>query len=399
MIRTSKHYFYKPNKNKLNKLKSFVQKYNVATQYFVDLIWNNYVDQNLNSPNMISTKGQNIENLSQRALKCAATQACGIVKGVLDLKKRRLYILNNKLIKDSKEYNKLKQLIDKQVINKPNVKVYCELNSICCDIKDHHLQLKSLGKEFGKIRLPFRFHKGSKRWSKKGKLLNSILLSEKGIDLRWEIETPKLKEKGITVGVDQGKINVVSLSNQQTKPNKHGHDLNTIQLRLSRKKKGSKGFRKEQEHRKNYVNWSINQLNFDNINKVNVEKIKDIRKGKKVNRIMSHWTYTLINSKLERKCEELGVQVSYSSCSYRSQRCSSCGFVHKLNRKGKIFSCKDCGYCDDSDINAAKNHEIDLPHLDKNLCHLGLSNLLGFYWLESGLFDINGKKRTVSYAN
>lgn len=396
MIRTSKHKFTKPNKNKYEKLNLFINQYKQATQYFVDYIWNNLIDQNLNSPNMISTKGHVIGDLSQRAIKCSATQACGIIKGVLDLKRRRIYVLSQ-LDMNSKEYNKLKELIDNQKISKPNINGNCELNSICFDIKDNHIQLKSIGKFFGKIRLPFKFHKGSKKWSKKGKMLNSILLNEKGIDLRWEIEN-KLKSEGNIVGLDQGKITLISLSDgQTTKPNKHNHDLNTILERLSRKKKGSKGFKREQDHRKNYINWSINQLNLKNIKQINFEDIKNVRKGKTNSRIMSHWTYALIKSKVERLCEELGVQVKYNSSPYRSQRCNRCGLVLKSNRNKKVFCCKGCGYVEDSDINASKNHEQDLPFISfkSNV----LNNLEGFYWRLDGLFDINGKEITVPYAN
>ena len=49
---------------------------------------------------------------------------------------------------------------------------------------------------------------------------------------------------------------------------------------MSNKKKGSNNFKKCQTHRKNYINWSINQLNLTDVKQVNIEKIKDLRKLK-----------------------------------------------------------------------------------------------------------------------
>ena len=43
----------------------------------------------------------------------------------------------------------------------------------------------------------------------------------------------------------------------------HGWGMKKIQKKLSIKKKGSRAFKKAQEHRKNFVNNSIKKLNSD----------------------------------------------------------------------------------------------------------------------------------------
>ena len=101
---------------------------------------------------------------------------------------------------------------------------------------------------------------------------------------------------------------------------------------------------------------------------------------------MSHWTNTEIRDKMQSYCEENGVHFTEQSCTYRSQRCSCCGIVHKANRKGKIYKCNNCGNIMDSDINAAKNHEYDLPDIPYALRKLGM-NKNGFYWLEPGFYE------------
>jgi transposase len=172
------------------------------------------------------------------------------------------------------------------------------------------------------------------------------------------------------------------------KTNSHGKSLDSIMLSLSKCKKGSKRFSRKQDERKNFINWSINQLNFNEVKQINLEKVWNIGFKNKTSRLMSHWTNTLIRDKLKSNCELLGVQVKEQSCTYRSQRCSSCGMVRKSQRKGKLYKCKECGNEIDSDLNAALNHEVELPEIPWEL-RREERNRKGFYWLESGFFDLN----------
>jgi len=93
-----------------------------------------------------------------------------------------------------------------------------------------------------------------------------------------------------------------------------------------------------------------------------------------------------------------GVRLVEQSATYRSQRCSGCGWTQKSNRKGKEFICHVCGECHDADINGALNHEADLYQLPFGLSQQKL-NRSGFYWLESGIFDFAGQAITVPDEN
>ena len=395
MIRTSKLSTKLLNQHKQIKLNKFIEEYKKVVQYYVDSLWSN-LSNTYEIPKFVSTKSYTNSPLSQRAIKCASTQACGIVRASTE-KARKLVWVINQLKEKGEDANYLELKLSKLKVEKPSLPKHfkCELNSICCDIKVRDgiwfLQLKSIGKEFGKVRIPLKPHRQTLKWMK-GELLNSFLISNQFVDLRFELKN-ELKKRGTVVGLDQGITTCVSLSDGQvTQANQHGWDLTKILQKLSRKKKGSKGFKRAQDHRKNYINWSINQLNFSNIKQLNVEKLRDVRRGKTSNRFLSHWTYTLILDKLKRRCEEQKVFVKEQSCVYRSQRCSACGLVRKSQRKGKIYSC-ECGYVEDSDINASLNHEVDLPSVD-SLRHLRL-NVKGFYWLPEGIFDLSGNEFTV----
>jgi putative transposase len=93
---------------------------------------------------------------------------------------------------------------------------------------------------------------------------------------------------------------------------------------------------------------------------------------------LSHWTNTLIRDKVEQICEDNGVTLIHQSSTYRSQRCSECGTVRKANRKGKIYSCKTCGLVIDADLNAAINHEKNLPEIPYTLRNMKLNKGYGF---------------------
>ncbi len=110
---------------------------------------------------------------------------------------------------------------------------------------------------------------------------------------------------------------------------------------------------------------------------------------------MSHWNNPEIRDKIKSIAELSGVQVKDQSCTYRSQRCSNCGNVRKANRKKKDYVCKSCGFTIDADINAAKNHEQNLPDVPFTFRGSKMNLGDGFRWLESGFFSMTGEELTV----
>jgi len=303
MIRTSKHIFRFVNLNKKLNVSLFLLEYEKALNIFIDYLWNNEIiykvkEENrifniskkqyecpLNLTKEIYDKFPFESKLSARALKCCSGQACSMVRAVLDKPKRYQYVLN-KLISEGKDTTKIEGLISNLNITKPVLKnVKAELCSICCNFKitekyfDGFLELFSIGKEFSKIRIPIKFHRQSNKWMKRGKMMKSFLISENLVEIRWENKNIEKIKDGEIVGADQGLKDVITLSNGNTSPKKdcYGHTLKSITKKLSRKKKGSKAFAKAQEHRKNFINWSINSLNLNGIRQINFEKIVNIR--------------------------------------------------------------------------------------------------------------------------
>lgn len=424
MIRTSKHKITFANANKQRKLHLFLDEYSRVVKIYIDYLWNNkhvWNDKRGNAkildiknkqyecPTFISVdKELNIDtNFSARATKCCSTQACGIVKAILEKPRKRLYILNEQK-KTGRINRKLQKKVLNQKITKPEVKsVNPELNSICCDFCkvdskefDGFFQLKSIGKFFGKIRIPIKFHRQAIKLMNKGNLMNSFLISSDNIEFRWDIEALEKKKNGIIVGADQGLKTVVTFSNGETTQlrNNHDYSLEDVLGIMARKIRGSKAFRKASEHRKNIIHWSINQLNLQDKRQVNLENVFNIGYKNRTSRKLQHWPSALIKNKLQARCEELGVQCNLQSSTYRSQRCSKCGWVRRKNRSGKLFLCTNCGFECDADLNAAKNHEIDLPEIYSDLRSQKL-NIQGFFWKSNGLFTFDGAEFIVPLSN
>lgn len=419
MIRSSRHTLLFSNSNKLSTLDDFILEYQKVAQKIVDYIWTNgwksgeyefNVSLNkLNMPSLLTSDIIKLANittlLSGRALKCCMTQCCGIIKAEVEKQRKRLFVYSTKK-EEGVSKKRLKLLIKKIKQNIP-VKPNCqnikpELNSICFDIQngkffDKFIRLKSIWKNKREIKLPIKFHRHSlKLQNNSTSMKNSILISNDSIDLRWELPKVEKKSVGETVGADQGYKDVLNLANktiqQKTKCScPHGHTLESIITKVSRKKKGSSAFKKAKDHQKNFVNWSLNNIDLKNIKQINLERIWNIGYKSGKSRKMSHWQNTLIRDKVIDLCETNGVHFVEQSCTYRSQRCHVCGNVRKANRKGKIYECKKCGNIDDADHNAALNHSIYLPEIPWFLRKSKLNRKDGFIWNQNGLFDLTGR--------
>lgn len=402
MIRSSKHSTKFTNQKKQETLKLFIKEYKVMVRKFVNILWNEYLD---NPPAFLSNDIcqsiiTNVKNDS-KIRQCAAKQACSMVKAIVNKQNKRYYQLA-KLQKEGKNTSYLQRKIDKFILTKPKCdKINVELDSRFVDFEDGKsfdlfIQIDQIGNK-RKVRIPIKHTFVSNKWSKLGELRPSIRLTSNHITLYYEVEEPEKRKNGVKLGADQGQLTCLSLSNQTTTTkDKDGYDLNKIQDIMSKKKKDSKAFKRCQSHRENYINWSLNQLDFSNVREIGLEKIKNIRKGKRNSRKASHWTFTLIRDKIISRSENEGFIVTEQDNKFMSQRCSKCGWVHKPNRKGKTFKCSNaaCKFFADSDLNAASNHEIELPELPPAVWLERINRTTGFFWLSDKVV-IEGQESIV----
>ncbi len=86
------------------------------------------------------------------------------------------------------------------------------------------------------------------------------------------------------------------------------------------------------------------------------ENLTDIRKRMVGTKRFHAWAFRRLYQYVEYKAEMCGVEVMQVSPRYTSQRCSSCGFTHEINRRSKHqFVCQKCEYELNADYNASKN--------------------------------------------
>ena len=268
MMGSTRHSFKKLNKYKGSNLEAFVVEYDRICRIAIDVIWDNLPDNLVIAKYLDTSFYADKTCISARALRCCIDQARGIVAGTIEKQKRRLYI-NEKYGKDLKS-----------VYSKPEIKdvIFPQLSSMCLDFEFDKskefagfVRLKSLGKSFGFIKIPIDRTNPFQKWSKNGTICNSIKIFKNHFQLSWRVEKTPRSQGTKIIGIDQGLKTVATLSDGQTTPTQdcHGHSLQSVIKKLSRHKKGSKGFKKAQTHRKNFVNWSINQLDFSSVKEVN----------------------------------------------------------------------------------------------------------------------------------
>lgn len=397
IIRSSSSSLKNSNLGKIEKLCEFLNEYFRVMQCTVDFYWGK---TNLRLPRMADADFiDSIETtLSARATQCAAKQALAIVLGTIRKNKRREFIANKlEELGQLRKAKNLRDIIERNPLSKPTIKgTFAELDSRFVDINlestnsfDCWVTLSSLGQKL-KLTLPVKKTRHfNKMLSENYKLKSGIRISENEITFLFYKEKPEKKIlKTNILGIDIGKLNLLNCSNGfQSNKNEHGHDLNSILNKMSRQKRGSKAFNRSKSHRLNYINWSINKLNLEEFSQVNIEKIRNLRVGKRSSSILAHWTYGEIFGSLKNYCEKLGVPVIEVNPTYTSQRCSHCGWTHKRNRNGKLFKCSSCGFTADSDLNASVNISLELPYISRGQ-RLSKPNKEGFYWVYKGQENI-----------
>jgi transposase len=392
MIRSSKISLKFTNKEKLNQLKSFITAYKQAVSDYIDLLW----DRPYPLKSLITKEDQNSINstLSARALQAAGKQAIGIINGTKAKQQRRLYIID-KLRSEGKfkKARKLLRVYEETSISKPSLK---EVNP-CLDSRFTKIDLEENNTSFDgwvtissignkqKIEIPFNKHKHFNKLASRGALKQSITISNNDITVFFEIADKPTIDQGLTLGLDIGQNTTISLSNGQIiDKDIHQHDYKTICEKLARKQKDSKAFKRTQTHRTNYINWAVNQMKLNGVYQVNRESIKHLFKGRRLRRKLKHWNYAELIDRVDKKLEDLGVQVTTLNPTYTSQRCYNCGYVRKSNRKtSKLFKCKACGHTTDADLNASKNLSLCLRPIGTKERLQG-KNRTGFYWMPVG---------------
>lgn len=383
MIRTSKHNITNiTNKNKLNIINNLFNDYKICLEYYINLI----IEGKLPLKKYLSSKDLPILNIKHSRYRTLIyKQASEIIRSNIKKSlnkryKKYKYIYsyfkqNNRQINfTNKKFSELnlKNIVTSKFFIKPKLNnVTIHLDSRFFDIKygnsfDNFIKIilpyfNKKGTRALNIKVPLKQHKHSNNLiSNNFKLKNIIQLKQVNnkiyINLIYEKNVNK-KIKGKSLGFDIGYKKLIVDSDN----NLYGLHMKDIYGRISKKKQGSKNFKQLLIHRDNEINKIINNIDLTDIKTLIIEDLKNVKKDSKgkvyknFNNKLQRWVYTKVIDKIERTCEEKGIELVKVSPVYTSQTCSNCGHIDKDSRNGENYQCVSCSYKIDADLNAAIN--------------------------------------------
>ena len=380
------------NTGKRDGVREFLAEYARVVALFCERYWLLAQTGKLSSmPNTALCKAESW--LTQRVLQCAAKQASGIVRGVAAKNQRRLFVAE-KLWQEGSHKSRVQSKRLRDLANRAQTSAP-EIGQVEAQLDARFFKLeKSVGRVWQywltlqgfdsrtrnrKVRIPLKATRHSKKLSAGGIAMQSLRLSSDAATLAFSMAVPAA-QAGTTLGVDVGLNATLSTSaGVQHRAGNHGWTLAKVTARMARRRKGSRAFERTAAHRDNIIRESVNRLNLHGVAVLRLENIKGMKRGKRVSRKLSHWSSRDIFAALEQKAERCGVRIERCNPRWTSQRCSSCGWVRKRNRKGEQFECSHCGNAMNADLNAALNIAASLPVLPATAVRERW-NLAGFFW-------------------
>ena len=205
--------------------------------------------------------------------------------------------------------------------------------------------------------LPTKKHKRLNYWLSKGELIQGCELHKDKVIVWVKVNKESYKE-GKLLAIDLGMNKLITTNEKEY----FGQKFNKLNDKILRKKKNSKAYKKAIREMNNYVNYTINQLPWSELNVLIYENLKNITKGSKGKRQskkyrvkQQHWIVGKLISRILFKCEENRVRPVYVNPYNTSRTCPKCNNVGEANRSGEYFSCVLCGYNEDADFVGATN--------------------------------------------
>lgn len=225
---------------------------------------------------------------------------------------------------------------------------------------DAWLHLASIGNEII-LNLPIKFHKHLNKLSAQGKRLNSYIITDKYVQLCYEIETGSKRPGKQAIGIDTG-INALASIQDGTQ---FGLDIKPTIERIKRCSHGSKGQKTARRALKQRMDEVVKEvLNyFINVDVVVVEALKNLnyktklkrRLSRNIRRSIGTWAYRYWLTRLKQSCEMNRVHFREMPPQYTSQRCPSCGHIDRGNRNGTVFLCLRCDHAGNADVVGSRN--------------------------------------------
>lgn len=247
---------------------------------------------------------------------------------------------------------------------KPILKHAFKFSSLTCTVEkgkgvfDYVLKISSLI-PYKRIVIPFKSHKRLNYWLSQplAKLLNGCTTDGKTATLWIKLPDLPIKTEGDELGIDIGYNKLLA----DSEGNFYGTEIKRICEKVRRKKPGSKGKRRSQAERKDYINRTVKQIPFHRLSVIAVENLTNLKRGKKPNRSkefrkrLAPWSYCQALVRIEQIAAENRVRRLVVDPRHTSQECPICKWVARENRRGEKFRCTRCSYTADADTTGARN--------------------------------------------
>ena len=236
---------------------------------------------------------------------------------------------------------------------------------------DYNITLKCLRTDKGKgykISIPLKKHVQFNKWNNLGRIAKSVTITDKYVMFSFEVETGEKKTEGNMLGFDFGMVRLGTMSDGTIV----GKDIEKLLRQLQCKKRCSKSYYRKKEEIKEYINYEIKHIPFNELQLIVVEKLKNMKYkmaqkakekakrgerhlGKNIRSVFYNLSYRQVLQRIQMLSEENRVTFRSVPSYYTSLECSSCGHIEKGNRLSQeLFVCQNCGYTDNADENASK---------------------------------------------
>ena len=150
-----------------------------------------------------------------------------------------------------------------------------------------------------------------------------------------------------------------------------GHGRNTRIKPIEKLRNKVENFKDTTNHK--YSRYIIDLALKNNCGVIKMEDLSGIAEGEKKATFLGMWSYYDLQTKIEYKAKEIGIEVIKINPKYTSARCNKCGYIHRSENKDiwrpkqDTFKCMNCDYGHKyfvhADYNAAKN--ISTPDIEE----------------------------------
>ncbi|MBW2981957.1 transposase [Candidatus Woesearchaeota archaeon] len=313
--------------------------YGRGLQFCIDTAWDKHIRNNIKLHPFVYQHLRDIGLQSQLAVACIK-QACGMVK----------------------------KAKSKPIINRVSMRYNFPRSA---SFKNNVLSLATVK---GRVKIPFTIpdcYKEYFSWNVKESLLR---IDKKGrcfflFTFSKEISATEQNScsQNIVLGIDLGVNNLAVCSDgrfyNSTKVKQIKRKFKYLRGKLQAKgtRSSRRLLKKISGREQRFMAWYNHNIskdivsNFDG-NKIVMENLKGIRKqrkGKRMNWILSNWSFFQLQSFIQYKAERKGIVVDRVKPNYTSKICSKCG--HLGSRSKHNFSCLHCGFSLNADLNASRN--------------------------------------------